>query len=133
MSAELTYLDSSALVKLAVKEPETRSLVQYLRRRRLWVTSALARTEVIRALLFDGSEAIENGRAVLARCEVLRVSSRVLDAAGLLEPLTMRSLDAIHVATALQLGGDLRSLVTYDSRMGEAARSLGVRVDVPGA
>jgi len=132
MSAErATYVDSSALVKLAVREAESAALRRYLGRRRPLVSSALARTEVVRALLPFGSEAVRRGRDVLARVELLRVNDRVLDAAGLLGPADLRSLDAIHLASAEQLGMDLRGFVTYDERLASAAAGRGLRVVRP--
>jgi predicted nucleic acid-binding protein len=126
-----TYLDSSALVKLAVREPETAALRRYLRRRRPLITSALARTEVTRALLPLGPEAVRRGHDVLARVDQVRLNDRVLDAAGAILPVELRSLDAIHLATAQQLGADLARVVTYDERMTAAARQLGVTVTRP--
>lgn len=132
MSAErATYVDSSALVKLAVREAESAALRRYLGRRRPLVSSALARTEVVRALLPFGSEAVRRGREVLARVELLRVNDRVLDAAGLLAPADLRSLDAIHLASAEQLGADLRGFVTYDEHLASAAAGRGLRVVQP--
>jgi predicted nucleic acid-binding protein len=125
------YLDSSAIVKLAVLEPESSALRRYLRRRRPWVSSSLARTEVLRALLPGGERAAAAGRAVLARCDLVRVSDQVLTRAGMLEPHELRSLDAIHLATAERLGSDIRELVIYDERMVQAARHLGYRVSSP--
>jgi predicted nucleic acid-binding protein len=126
-----TYLDSSALVKLAVEEPESGALRQYLRRRRPLVSSALARTEVLRALLLEGDEAFERGRAVLATVELIRINDRILIAAALLRPADIRSLDAIHLATAQGLGTDLARVVTYDERMLDAAEQLGIRRAAP--
>ncbi len=127
-----TYLDSSAIVKLAVREPESAALRRYLRRRRVLISSALARTEVLRALLPAGDEAIVRGRRVLQTVDLVRLTDRVLTAAGVLHPPELRSLDAIHLATAQQLGRDLRVLVTYDDRMRSAAKQLGYRVITPG-
>lgn len=126
-----SYLDSSAIVKLAVAEPESAALRQYLRRRRPYVTSALARTEVARALLPAGPTAVRRGNEVLSRFELIRVNNRVLSIAGALLPAELRSLDAVHLATAQLLGDDLAQLVTYDARMAEAARSLGWAVTAP--
>lgn len=126
-----TYLDSSAIVKLAVTEPESLALRRYLRRRQPMVSSALARTEVLRALLPAGDEAIARGRTVLQRLDLVRVSDRILGAAGVLRPQELRSLDAIHLATAQQLGDELGALVTYDERMVTAARQLGCRIVQP--
>ncbi len=132
MSADhATYVDSSALVKLAVHEAESAALRRYLERRRPLVSSALARTEVVRALLPLGSEAVRRGKEVLARVELLRVNDRVLDAAGLVAPSDLRSLDTIHLASAEQLGTDLRSFVTYDERLASAAAGRGWQVVQP--
>jgi predicted nucleic acid-binding protein len=126
-----TYVDSSGLVKLAVEEPESAALRRFLRRRRPLLSSSLARTEVLRALLLEGERGLARGRAVLARVELLRVSDRVLSAAGVLLPAALRSLDAIHLATAQQLGTDLGQMVTYDARMLEAAAQVGIRAISP--
>ena len=126
-----TYLDSSAIVKLAIREPESLALRRYLRTRRPLLSSALARTEVLRALLPAGDEAVSRGRDVLQRLDLVRVNDRILNAAGLLVPSELRSLDAIHLATAQQLGRDLKVLVTYDDRMAAAARQLGYRIVQP--
>lgn len=120
-----------SLVKLAIAEPESVALRRYLRRNRPHVSSALARTEVVRALFTLGAEASDRGTAVLQRIELIRVSDRVLRQAGTLEPAELRSLDSIHVATALLLQPGLRSIVTYDERMANAARSMKIQVRAP--
>lgn len=126
-----TYLDSSAIVKLVVREPESLALRRYLRRRQPLVSSALSRTEVLRALLPAGDEALTRGRVVLQRIDLARVNDRILNAAAVLLPPDLRSLDAIHLATAGALGDDLSSLVTYDDRMATAAKHLGCRIVQP--
>lgn len=126
------YLDASAIVKLAVAEPESSALRGYLRRRRPLVSSALSRTEVARALLPLGPSAAQRGADVLRRIELVRVSDRILELAGTLLPAESRSLDAVHLATAQQLGGSLSRLVTYDQRMAEAADAMGWPVHAPG-
>ena len=132
MSGErATYLDSSALVKLAVREPESDALRTSIRRRRPLVSSALARTEVSRALLPLGPEAVRRGQEVLSHIDLVRINDRVLSAAGAMLPEELRSLDAIHLATAAQLGTDLSRIVTYDERMADAARTLGWTVSSP--
>jgi predicted nucleic acid-binding protein len=132
MSAErATYLDSSAIVKLVIREPESAALRRYLRRRRPLVSSALARTEVPRAVLALGQAAGRRADDVLARVELMRVNDQVLTAAGALLPVDVRSLDAIHLASAQQLGSDLGRIVTYDDRMSAAGRSLGFTVAAP--
>jgi predicted nucleic acid-binding protein len=133
MSAErsLTYIDSSAIVKLVIAEPESRSLRRYLTRRRPLVSSALARTEVARALLPSGPEAVARGEEALRRIQLLRVTDRVLEEAGRLEPAELRSLDAIHLASAAQLAPAVKRIVTYDGRMAEAAKAAGWSVASP--
>jgi predicted nucleic acid-binding protein len=125
------YVDSSAIVKLAVREPQSDALRKYLRRRRPLISSALVRAEVLRALLPGGEPALAAGRRVLDRVDLVRVNDRVLNMAGLLLPLDVRCLDAIHLATAKRLGADLSDIVTYDERMAAAARSMGYRVSSP--
>lgn len=133
MSAESrpTYIDSSAMVKLAVAEAESAALRRYLSRHRTLVSSALARTEVGRALLPLGPEAVARGDEVLRRIHLLRINDRVLRIAGSLEPTEIRSLDAIHLASAQLFAPALKQLVTYDTRMAEAARSIGWVVATP--
>jgi uncharacterized protein len=126
-----TYLDSSAIVKLVVEEPESMALRRHLRRRTPLISSALARTEVLRALLLEGDAALARGRAVLNRVDMIRVSDRILGAAGVLLPSEVRSLDAIHLESARQLGTDLGQFVTYDERMLAAAKQLGLNAKRP--
>lgn len=127
-----TYLDSSALVKLATEEPESNALRRYLRRRDVLVSSALARTELARALLPRGEAGAASTQATLERLQLVRVNDRVLKLAGSLQPPELRSLDAIHLATALMLGRDLSAVITYDDRMASAGAALGLKVAAPG-
>jgi predicted nucleic acid-binding protein len=126
-----TYLDSSALVKLAVREVHSDALRKHLRRRRPLMSSALARAEVLRALLPGGELALAAGRQVLSRVDLVRVNDPVLNQAGTMLPVDLRSLDAIHIATAGRIGADLAEIVTYDQRMAAAARSMGYKVSSP--
>lgn len=127
----LTYVDSSAIVKLVVAEPESKALRRYLARRQPLVSSALARTEVARALLPIGTEAVARGHDALRRIQLLRVNDRVLDEAGRMQPAELRSLDAIHLASARQLGAAVKQIVTYDERTAGAAEALGWSVASP--
>ena len=95
------------------------------------MSSALARTEVLRALLPAGETASARGRQVLATVDLIRVNEAILNAAGTLLPAELRSLDAIHLVTARQLGSDLGQVITYDERMAGAARLLRLRVATP--
>ena len=126
-----TYVDTSAIVRLVVAEPESSALRRYLRRRKPYVSSALARAEVARSLLPFGPVALQRGDSVLARIDLIRVNDTVLRAAGSLLPEDIRTLDAIHLATAQQLGTDLARIVTYDTRMQAAAEALGFDVNAP--
>lgn len=128
----VVYLDSSAVVKLVVREPETDALLAYLSERPNRVSSALAKTEVRRSLLLAGAEAQRRGEAALEAIELIAITDEVLDAAGHLMPPTLRSLDAIHVATAAALGPDLEAVVTYDKRMLEGAALLELHAVTPG-
>lgn len=126
------YLDSSAFVKLAVEEPETSALRAFLAaqgHRR--VSSALLRTEALRAVRHLGPVALATVREGLRRVDLVGIDDRILEAAGTLEPRVLRALDAIHVATALALGDDLEAIVTYDERMVGAARLLGLSTVTP--
>ena len=133
MSAELvTYADSSALVKLVVDEPESTKLRRWLRRRERVASSALARVEVARAVSALGDVGNRQLEAVLDRVELVRITDEILDIASGLEPSDLRSLDAIHLATASLFGNHLASVVTYDRRMTVAARARGWNIDAPG-
>jgi predicted nucleic acid-binding protein len=128
------YLDSSALVKLVQREPESTALRRYLRRHRddRRVTSALARVEVVRAVSQGGPDAVAHARRQLSRVDQVALDQDLLDAAATLAPgSVLRSLDAIHLACARAVGSDLRAIITYDQRMRAAAVGIGVAVDVP--
>lgn len=132
MSGEkVTYLDSSAIVKLVVYEAESTVLRARLRRQRPLVSSALARTEVIRSLLPFGDQAVTRGHEVLATLDLVRITDRILRAAGELKPTELRSVDAIHLATAQQFETELRHIVTYDTRMIDSAHLLGLKTATP--
>lgn len=129
------YLDSSALVKLVAKEAETTALRRYLSRRAdsPRVTSSLARVEVVRAVSAGGAQAVTRARELLDRLYEVPLEGSLLDrAADLRAPLALRSLDAVHLASALVLGRTLSAVVTYDARMTAAAVSLGLEVAAPG-
>jgi predicted nucleic acid-binding protein len=104
----MIYLDSSAIVKLARYEPETDALRMWLKANpRPLATSALARTEAARALIRIEPSALQGLRAVLAMLHQNPITDAVLDAAAQLPGATLRSLDAIHLATAEDLASAL--------------------------
>jgi predicted nucleic acid-binding protein len=130
----ILYLDSSAVVKLVQRESESSALRRFLRRRSedRRVTSALARVEVVRAVGGGGTAAVDHARRQLARLDQVTLHRELLDTAAALVPgTTLRSLDAIHLASAQTLGADLRCVVTYDARMASAAALIGLSVDAP--
>jgi len=127
------YLDSSAFVKLIVSEPESRALRSYLAQRRTrHVSSSMLRAEALRAVRHGGPDALAQTRSALKRIDLVALTDGILDAAGTLEPRIVRTIAAIHLATALALGDDLEAVVTYDTRMAEGARLLGLETTAPG-
>ena len=126
------YLDSSAFVKLVVEETESAAVRAYLADRGARrVSSALLRTESLRAVRHLGPDALTTVRDGLRRVDLIGIDDRILDAAGILEAQVLRTLDAIHLATAMAVGDDLEAIVTYDERMIEAARLLWLATATP--
>jgi len=126
------YLDSSAFVKVVVEETESVALRGFLAAssaRR--VSSALLRAEALRAVRHLGPGALAAVREGVRRVDLIAIDDRILDAAGTLDPGVLRTLDAIHLATALAVGDDLDVVVTYDERMVEAARLVGLMTASP--
>jgi predicted nucleic acid-binding protein len=117
-------------VKTIVEEPASARLEVWLGRRPDRISSALLRTEAIRAVRPHGLAAIERARQGIAAIDLITIEDRVLDAAAELAP-DVRSLDAIHLASALELGSDLAAVVTYDERMVRAAGELGLEAVSP--
>lgn len=131
MPRNLLYLDSSALVKLVVREPETTALRDLLRAWPERVSSVIARIEVERVGRRIGAGAIRRARSVLQRIAVVELDDDVARRAAALEPAELRTLDAIHLATALSLGQDLGVLCTYDARLANAAAAARLGVLAP--
>jgi len=125
------YLDSSALVKLVVEEPESEDLRTFVGDR-VVVSSIVARTEVIRAVARTEPERVGAAEKVLAETSLIIIDWPLASAAAWVEPASIRSLDAIHLATAQRLEVGLEALVTYDRRMVDAAQMAGLRVASPG-
>lgn len=126
------YLDTSALVKLVAAEFETAALRSWIAvADRDFVASDLVRTELMRAVRRIVPDRALLAREVLDSITLIEVTSAVFDEAGRLDPSTLRSLDAVHLAVALDLGDDLDGMVTYDERLAEAANANGVAVVTP--
>lgn len=131
MSADVVYLDTSALAKLVVHEPESPALRRYLRRRRRRVSCALARVELVRAVKPQGSDAVAAAREVLGDIDLVSLDDALLEDAADLGDLVLRTLDAIHLAAVRSVGRDLAAIVTYDARMSAAARAMDIAVVAP--
>jgi len=125
------YVDSSALVKLVVSEAESEALRRYLDKAEEPISSILATVEVARAVgrVATGSEA--DVVAVFDSVAIVSLDARIAATAAALAPASLRSLDAIHLATALELRSELSAFVCYDERLAAAARDLGMMVVTP--
>jgi predicted nucleic acid-binding protein len=126
------YADSSALVKLIVREPESGVLARHLAHTRV-LTSELALVEVSGAekVADPSSSRIGTAALLLERVELVAVTRDVLRLAAGLASRSVRSLDAVHLATALDVEPD--EFVAYDRRLLEAAAEVGLTVASPGA
>lgn len=131
----MIYLDSSALLKLLVDEADSEALVGFLTEHAELrpVTSELALVEVPRVLRRLAPPALGEARALLTQLDIVPLHQRVLQVAADLEDPLLRTLDALHLASALDLAGALRLFVAYDHRLNAAARSAGLEVQHPGA
>lgn len=127
----MVYLDSSALVKLVIVEPESAALRRYLHPEPHRASCALARVEVIRAVRPHGAAATARARRLLQRLDLVQMDDELLAAAAALDIRVLRSLDAIRLAAAQTLGDELTAVVTYDARMAAAAAWLGLTVHAP--
>ncbi len=129
----MIYLHSSALVKLAVTEPESQALAGWLAERadQSLVSSVLHRTEVLRAIWLSEPGALPRGQRIIRRIGRVALSYDVLDNAATLPPGRLGTAEAIHLASALAIRRDLVSFVAYDKRLLDAAREAGLPVDSP--
>lgn len=126
------YVDTSALAKLVAAEPETPAFQSWrAQQQRDLVASDLGHTELLRAARRLTPAHVRTATEVLASVRLIRLREHTFERAGFLDPPTLRSLDALHLASALDLGRDLEGIVTYDRRLGEGARALGIRVVAP--
>jgi predicted nucleic acid-binding protein len=119
-------------VKFVVQEPESEALQR-------WsasvgedvVSSDLARTELLRAVKRHAPDLAVQARAVLEKVALLRLTVGMYEQAGRLEPVSLRTLDALHLACALSLEDDLDGIGTYDDRLAVAAALMGIRTVAP--
>jgi predicted nucleic acid-binding protein len=132
MNAEVWYLDTSALVKTVVEETESSALGDWLKGRGRLAACDLVRVEAVRAVRLSDPAAVPRARQAVDTLIGIRLDDDLYATAADLDPPFLRSLDAIHLAAALSMGLDLAGVVTYDQRMAEGARALGLRVEAPG-
>lgn len=126
----LSYVDASAVVKLVVLEPGSEAMLRWYIESDRIATSRIGIVETIRAIRRRAHDP-ERLRRVLGSMEVIECDAMVGDRAGGLDPPTLRTLDAIHVASALALGPELDAFVTYDERLADAARAAGLPAVAP--
>lgn len=135
----MIYLDSAAIIKLIRREAATSDLVGWLNERSNLplVASALVEVEVPRALRRAAPQGLVGVPATLARLYRVETDSSIRAAAAAYGERMLRSLDAIHLATAEMLanqpGTDFAFFVTYDRRLLDAAKAVGLPVASPGA
>lgn len=134
----MIYMDTSALTKLLVAESETPDLQTWLTTQtgqgEYAVTSALGRVELMRAVARQDEPGLpERARYLLDGLDMLPITDAVIALAESIGPATLRSLDAIHLAAASQVGGELTSFVTYDHRLLDGCRHVGFEAQSPGA
>ena len=129
----MIYLDSSALVKLAVAEPESAALTSFLAARadQALVSSAVHRAELLRAIWRAEPGALPRAQRIIRRISLVSLSHELLDNAGTVAPGTLPVSAAIHLAAALTIRRDLTAFVCYDRPLAEAAAAAGLPVAAP--
>ncbi len=134
MPQTILYLDSSALVKLVVREAESDALFDFVQGYSRLASSLLSVVEVhraVRRLPKEYRAAQARAVRVLAGIERVELSIDLVSAAAELDPPPLRTLDAIQLATALAFGAEIAGMVVYDRRLTDAARDAGLTVFAP--
>jgi predicted nucleic acid-binding protein len=128
------YLDSSALLKLLHEEAESAALADWLSARAgmPMVSSELAKVEVLRVCRRVNADALPEAKMLLAQLNLIPLTSDVIDEAADVGEVMLRSLDAIHLASALSIRADLSTFIAYDQRLGGAAAAAGLELLTPG-
>jgi hypothetical protein len=133
----MIYMDTSALTKLLIAEPETAELrvwlTAHIEQGESAATSTLGRVELMRTVARYG-EAGQSDRAryLLDGLDVLPLTESVMTLAESIGPATLRSLDAIHLAAAAHFRQELSAFVTYDHRLLSGCREIGLTAASPG-
>jgi uncharacterized protein len=128
----MIYLDTSAALKLVLPEPETESLELWIAERAgvPRVSSRLLRIEMLRAVARNAPHRMSRANAVLSAVALLSMDD-IAPTAEVIGDQTLRSLDAIHLATAHEVRTDLTAFVCYDKRLCDSAHALGLPVATP--
>ena len=131
-SDQLTYIDSSALVKAVLREPESDDLLRHFRQTRpSLIASSLIKVETTRAIRqVEPTKGVAELNVALEEITLVAVTEAILRRAANVEPALLRSLDAVHLATALDVGAE--AMIVYDQRLADAARAHGFAVMSPG-
>ena len=130
----MIYLDSSALVKMVFEEHESVDLEHWLLlNNEPLVTSIIGRVELMRVCRRLNLDSVAAGRQLLADLTMMPVTDSVAELAEDVSPPGLRSLDAVHLASAIELGDDLTGFLVYDKRLRDAAVVAGLPVQTPGA
>lgn len=126
------YLDTSAFIKLLVDEEHADTLRAFVHSSDdLFVSSDLLRIEGLRAARSHSQEVLRQARIALDGVTLLSISATICEFAADLDPLILRSLDALHLASALSLGDELQAVITYDDRLSQACALHGVAAIAP--
>lgn len=130
----MIYFDSSALVKLLVEEPESAALIAWVADREQVpkVSSELVKVEVVRAMWRLDPAGAPDARALVSELDLVPLSGLIIDQAGDAGDPMLRSLDAIHLLSALSVRDELTAFVAYDTRLTAAAQAAGLPVILPG-
>ena len=130
------YVDSSAIVKLIWSEAESSALAEFVlsdeRSAKTLITSAVSRIEALRATRRRDGSLLSRAREVLETFSEFEITEGIMETAAMVGSPNLRTLDAIHLATAMENASGMRALITYDTRLAQAARELGLPVASPG-
>ena len=126
------YIDTSAALKFVLEEPESTELIRWMRAHSdAVISSDLLRTELLRATKREAPELMGRARVIIESIFLLRLPPSTFERSAEIGPDLLRSLDAIHLAAALELGDELDGFITYDDRQAAAANLLGFAVLSP--
>ena len=132
MSGDVAYIDTSSFLKLVLAERESSATAEFLRPWPHWASSLLLRVEAMRAAAAADGAARAAVAKRLRAVHLISLSEDVVELAILIGAPGLRTLDALHLASAMTLGDELGALVTHDRRLLAAAAALGLPAVSPG-